>query len=98
MKLNLKRFDHFIYGFIPGLLLPLGFIWLYLNRFYPEDIGFLETVKKLYPNVILGKLLLLSIIPDLVFVFLLYKTDSFKIAIGFMLGGIIYLMASMFML
>jgi len=41
---------------------------------------------------------LLSIMPDLLFVFVFYKTDSFKIATGMMVGGMPYLVASIFML
>jgi hypothetical protein len=94
----MERFNHFLYGFVPGLLLPVLFMWVYLNRFYPGDMSFLETMKQLYPGIILGKLLLLSIVPDLLFVFIFYKTDSFKIATGMMLGGMPYLVASIFML
>ena len=92
------RFNHFLYGFIPGLILPVLFMWVYLNRFYPEDVSFLETIKHLYPGVILGKLFMLSIMPDLIFVFVFYKSDSFKIASGMMLGAIPYLVASIFMM
>jgi len=94
----MERFNHFLYGLVPGLLLPVLFMWVYLNRFYPEDVSFLETIKQLYPGIILGKLLLLSIMPDLLFVFVFYKTDSFKIATGMMVGGMPYLVASIFML
>ena len=94
----MERFNHFLYGFVPGLLLPVLFMWVYLNRFYPGDMSFLETIKQLYPGIILGKLLLLSIMPNLLFVFVFYKTDSFKIATGMMLGGMPYLVASIFML
>ena len=94
----MERFNHFLYGLVPGLLLPVLFMWVYLNRFYPEDVSFLETIKQLYPGIILGKLMLLSIMPDLLFVFVFYKTDSFKIATGMMVGGMPYLVASIFML
>lgn len=94
----MSRFNRFIYGFIPGLLLPIAFIWVYLNRFYPSDLPFWETIKQLYPGLILGKLLMLSIMPDLILVFVFYKSDSFKIATGMMMGGIPYLIASIFML
>ena len=94
----MERFNHFLYGFVPGLLLPVLFMWVYLNRFYPGDLSFLETLKELYPGVILGKLLLLSIMPDLVVVFIFYKTDSFKLATGILLGGMPYFIASIFML
>jgi CDP-diglyceride synthetase len=92
------RFNHFLYGFVPGLLLPVAFIWVYLNQFYPGDLSFFETLKQLYPGVLMGKLLLLSIMPNLLLVFVFYKTDSFKIAAGMMIGGMPYLIPSFFML
>jgi len=79
-------------------LLPVLFMWVYLNQFYPGNVSFLETLKQLYPGIILGKLLLLSSMPNLLFVFLFYKTDSFKIATGMLLGGIPYLITSIFLL
>ena len=94
----MERFNHFLYGFVPGLILPVLFMWVYLNRFYPGDVSFLETLKVLYPGVILGKLLLLSIMPNLIFVFVFYKSDSFKIASGMLLGGMPYFIACIFML
>ena len=94
----MQRFNKFLYGFIPGLLLPIGFMWLYLSRFYPSNLTFLETLKQLYPGILLGKLLLLSAMPNLGFVFVFYKSDSFKLATGVMMGGIPYFIASIFML
>ena len=96
--LKMARFNHFIYGFIPGLFIPIGFIWVYLNRFFPGDSSFLETIRQLYPGFILGKLLLLSVMPNLGLVFVFYKSDSFKLATGVMMGGIPYFIASIFML
>ena len=94
----MERFNHFLYGFIPGLILPVLFMWVYLNRFYPADISFFETLKQLYPGILLGKLLLLSIMPNLIIVFIFYKTEGFKIASGMLLGGMPYFIASIFML
>lgn len=94
----MARFNHFLYGFIPGLLLPIAFMWVYLNRFYPDDLSFFETLRQLYPGILLGKLLILSVMPDLILVFAFYKTDSFKIATGALLGGMPYFIASIFML
>ncbi len=94
----MNRFNHFLYGFIPGLILPVAFMWIYLNRFYPGNQDFIEIIKQLYPSAILGKLCLLSILPDLILVFVFYKSDSFKIAAGVLIGGIPYLIASIFML
>ena len=94
----MARFNKFLYGFIPGLLLPVIFMWVYLNRFYPNDLSFFETIKQLYPGALMGKLLLLSIMPNLVFVFIFYKSDSFKIATGMLMGGMPYFIGSIFML
>jgi len=94
----MERFNNFLYGFVPGLILPVLFMWVYLNRFYPADISFIETLKQLYPGILLGKILLLSIMPNLVIVFIFYKSEGFKIASGMLLGGMPYFIASIFML
>ena len=94
----MERFNHFFYGFVPGLILPVLFMWIYLNRFYPVDLTFFETLKQLYPGVLLGKILLLSMMPNLVIVFIFYKSEGFKIASGMLLGGMPYFIASIFML
>ena len=94
----MQRFNHFLYGFIPGLLFPILFMWLYLNRFYPGDDSFFETLKQLFPSVLFGKILLLSVMPNLGFVFVFYKSDSFKIATGILLSAMPYFIASITML
>lgn len=94
----MKRFNHFLYGFVPGLLLPIGFMWMYLHQFYPGENTFWEALKQLYPGVLLGKLLLLSVMPNLLLVFVFYKSDSFKIATGVLLGAMPYFIGSIFML
>jgi len=94
----MSRFNNFFYGFIPGLLLPIAFMWVYLNRFYPVDSTFVEALKQLYPGVLFGKLLLLSVMPNLAFVFVFYKSDSFKIATGMMVSAMPYFIASITML
>jgi hypothetical protein len=94
----MEKYNRFLYGFVPGLLIPVLFLWAYLNRFYPGDTPFLETMKQLYPGIILGKLLLLSVMPNLILVFVFYKFEGFKIASGLILGGMPYFIASIFML
>ena len=94
----MERFNKFLFGLIPGLLLPLLFMGVYLNRFYPDQLSFFETIKQLWPGVLMGKLLLLSIMPNLVLVFVFYKSDSFRIATGIMVGAMPYLISCFFML
>jgi hypothetical protein len=94
----MERFNKFFYGFIPGLLFPILFLWIYLNKFYPADLSFWEILKELYPGVLLGKLLMLSVMPNLALVFVFYKSDSFKIATGMMVSAMPYFIASVLML
>lgn len=94
----MSKFNHFLYGFIPGLILPILFVWVYLLRFFPGDLSFLETIKQIYPGLIFAKLLMLSAMPNMILVFVFYKSDNFKIATGIMTGGMPYLISSVFLL
>lgn len=93
----MKRFNNFFLGLSIGLILPALFIWIYLARFYPSDSNVWQIVKELYPSTTLGKLLMLSIVPDLLVVFIFYKQDTFKIAGGAMFGAVIYLIGAIMM-
>ena len=90
----MKRFNYFPIGLVIGLILPALFIWAYVARFYPSDESVGQIIKNLYPSVVLGKLLMLSIVPDLAVVFLFYKQDSFRVAGGIMMGAILYLISA----
>ncbi len=94
----MRNHNRFLYGFFPGIVIPALFIWAYISRFYPVDLPIYEVIIRLFPSVMLGKILLLSIIPNLVGLFIFYKQDSFRLAIGIMVGAIPYLITSMFML
>ncbi|MDR2823830.1 MAG: hypothetical protein LBB41_01360 [Prevotellaceae bacterium] len=94
----MKKIDKFWLGFVVGVLLPAAFIVVYLITFYTNFIGLRNTLMTIFPSALFGKLLLLSIFPNLLLCFVFYKTDTFRIAIGFMTGGIPYLIASFFML
>ena len=94
----MERFNKFLLGFIPGLIFPVLFMWVYLNRFYPIELSFFETLKELYPSMLMGKLLMLSVMPNLALVFVFYKSDSFKIASGLMVSAMPYFIGSIFML
>lgn len=94
----MHRYNRFLYGFIAGILLPVLFLWIYLSRFYPVDASFFEIIRQLFPSVMLGKLFLLSIMPNLVGVFIFYKQDNFKLGIGMMMGALPFLVMAMFMM
>ncbi|MDR1584636.1 MAG: hypothetical protein LBS07_00470 [Prevotellaceae bacterium] len=93
-----KFFNRFLYGFIIGILLPALFMWVYLSRLYPRYESFGASVSELFPGVLFAKVLLVSILPNLILTFVFYKTDSFKLATGVLTGGMPYLIFSVFML
>ncbi|MBP1677977.1 MAG: hypothetical protein H6Q20_2536 [Bacteroidetes bacterium] len=94
-KLNINKF---FYGFIPGIIISVVFIWIYLTGFYPNDIGIVEILKRIFPGVLFGKILLLAAMPNLIMVFVFYKQDYFKIASGFMSSAMLFVIAAIFML
>ena len=93
----MKQVKLILAGLLIGLISPILFLWLYLHFFFPLDLPFLEIIKKLFPGILMGKLLLLSIIPDLFIGFIFYKLEYFKLASGIVLGSIPYLIISIFM-
>ncbi|MFV0470445.1 MAG: hypothetical protein ACK5L7_00215 [Paludibacteraceae bacterium] len=90
----MKNFNNFFLGLVIGLVLPVVFIWFYLYKFFPSEKETWEIVKQLYPSTVLGKLLLLSIVPDLAVVFVFYKQDTFRVAGGIMISAVLYLIAA----
>jgi hypothetical protein len=95
---RMKKINKVYIGLIIGILLPVLFIWIYLERYYPADLPVLEIIKQLFPGRMLGKILLLSMFPDLLLTFIFYKTDSFKIAKGTMFAAMLFFVGCIFML
>ncbi|MCL2597260.1 MAG: hypothetical protein FWD66_06325 [Paludibacter sp.] len=93
----MKRFDKFWLGLLIGVLIPSVFIIVYLITYYPNFDGLKAMLVHLFPSALFGKLLILSIFPNLLLCFVFYKTDTFRIAIGLLTGAIPYLIVSFFM-
>lgn len=93
----MKKINNIFIGLGIGLILPAIFSWIYIASFYPVHSNVWDIIKQLYPSQTLGKLLMLSVVPDLLVVFIFYKQDTFKIAGGIMLGAVIYLIGSIMM-
>lgn len=95
----MEKYNKFLVGFIPGLIIPVLFLWAYLAKFFPADnLTFIQVLQQLYPTPIMGKLLLLASMPNLALVFAFYKTDSFKLATGLLLAAMPFFIASVFLL
>ncbi len=98
MKLKFDKLNSFWLGLIIGMIIPILFSYFFLKRFYPIDLSCFEIISTIFPSILLGKLLLLSIIPNLLGVFIFYKQNTFKIGIGIMIGAIPFLILAMFMM
>jgi hypothetical protein len=97
-RLIMKQYNNFWIGFLPGLLAPIVFMWLYVERFFPGSSNLFEIVGHIYPSELLGQMLMLSVMPNLGFVFLFYKSDSFRLAAGIMVAAMPYFIACFFMM
>jgi hypothetical protein len=91
------RFKHFFYGLIPGLIIPIAFTWIYINRFFSSEANFMDVIELLNRTGLLSKTLLLSAMPNLIIVYIFYKLDKFDIAKGLILGAMPYFISSIFM-
>lgn len=91
------RFNHFFYGLIPGLIMPILFSWIYIHYSFSYQAKFWDVIDLLYHTGLLSNTLLLSAIPNLIIVYLFYKLDKFDIARGLILGAMPYFISSIFM-
>lgn len=93
----MDRFKYFFYGFVPGLIIPIAFIWIYIKRFLSADANFWDVIDLLSRTGLLSATLLLSAMPNLIIVYVFYKMDKFDIAKGLILGAMPYFISSIFM-
>lgn len=94
-------FDKYWIGFLVGLILPALFAYAYLVRFGLWDPMFNSiTANYIGPQLYntLGKVFLVSVFPNLGFVFVLYKMDWWKTAKGLMVAAMPYFVASIFLM
>jgi len=94
----MQRFDKLWLGLCVGILIPTVFIIVYLMTFYKDFDALTSTLTRIVPSVLFGRLLILSIFPNLLSCFVFYKMDTFRIATGLLVGAVPYLIASFFML
>lgn len=86
----MDRFDRYWIGMLIGVLLPAAFGLTYIevmNLWYP-----LQTFQ-FQAGGVLGKLLMVSVFPDLALVFVFYTTDTWRLAKGVLAGAMPYILA-----
>ncbi len=98
LKESIKPYDKFGYGIIPGILVPFILFYYLTKKHFPYVDSFTATVWRMYDNGMLGNLLLMSIIPSMFVVFILYKIEAFRFASGIILGAMPFLISAVFMM
>ena len=90
----MKYFDNIIIGILIGLLLPVGFLWLYFLNFNPE-MSFIESLTIVWGNLLFARLMLLAAVPNLAILFFVKQQDAFKLGKGILIGMTPYFIASL---
>lgn len=86
------RLDRYWIGIVAGLLMPAAFGLTYIdvmNLWYP-----LKTLQ-FQAGGVLSKLLLVSVFPNLAFVFVFYTLEMWKTSKGLLIGALPYILAAL---
>lgn len=75
-----------------GLLLPAGFIYVYVLRF---NLWYSFQTFGMAISETLCKMLLLSVFPNLAGIFICYAAEVWKVSKGILIGTFPYLIASL---
>ncbi len=87
----LERFDKYWIGILFGLLFPAIFCLLYIesmNLWYA-----FQTFQFEYGSL-LNKMLLVSVFPDLAFIYVFYTLNTWNISKGILIGAMPYILAT----
>jgi len=86
----MQRFDRYWIGIVLGLLMPALFVLLYLDHY---NLWFLLDVgKAAFPTF--SKMCLLSVFPNMAFVFVFYTLNTWNVSKGLLFGAFPYMIAS----
>ncbi len=89
----MDRFDKYWIGALLGLIIPAAFALTYIdvmNLWYP-----LKTLQ-LQVGSVLGKLLMVSVFPDLALIYVFYTTDTWRLSKGILIGAMPYVLAMIY--
>lgn len=87
----LDRIDKYWRGILFGLLLPATFGLLYIDQM---NLWYALQTFQFQMGAVLNKLLLVSIFPDLAFIFVFYQLNTWRFAKGILIGAMPYVLAT----
>jgi len=89
----MDRFDRYWIGILIGLVLPAAFCVAYVDAM---GLWYPIMTFKMQAGMVLNKLLLVSVFPDLALIFLFYTTDTWRLAKGVLIGAMPYILATIY--
>lgn len=91
MREFLDRIDRYSIGILIGLILPALFGYAYIQTFHLW--GALRAFD-FHAGSMLSKMLLVSVFPDMAFLFVFYELDTWKLCKGVLIGSFPYIIAA----
>jgi len=86
----MQRFDRYWIGIVLGLVMPAAFLLIYLEHY---NLWFLLDLERdAFPTF--SKMFLLSVFPNLAFVFVFYTLNLWNVSKGILFGAFPYMIAS----
>ena len=87
----MERFDRYWIGIVLGLMMPAAFGYAYMEHFHLWSSW---TTFGMALSLSWSKLLLLSVFPNLAFIFVFYSAEAWKLAKGLLIGALPYMIAA----
>lgn len=87
----MERWDKYWIGIVLGLIMPavVGYIYIDTYGLRPAMEMFGTALSQTW-----SKLLIVSVFPDLAFIFVFYAADMWKISKGLLIGAFPYILAA----
>ncbi|HBZ34052.1 MAG TPA: hypothetical protein DEO38_03010 [Bacteroidales bacterium] len=89
-----EKYDSYWIGIVIGLLIPGLFAWAYIERM---NLWYALQTLQFAQGTVLNKLLLVSVFPNLAFIFVFYQIDMWRLSKGLLIGAMPYMLASLFL-
>jgi H+/gluconate symporter-like permease len=85
-----KRFDNFWAGFLPAILVPISLFILISAKNELFSYSLYENFMRAYQSFFFTGHMLIALIPNLIFIFYLYKTMRERAVYGSIAATLIY--------
>ena len=89
-KKDLQKYNHFFWGFLPAVILPVITLALISGKDNLTSFSFYEHLKMAYNNYMFVKMAILALFPNMLIFFFFYKTERWKSASGLIVATIFY--------